>query len=158
MKKVLLLLVAVSFSFVSCDKNDDNQVVAETSPIHGKWEVKSFNAEATVNGTPIPDEDLDFNHVVGTVFEFKAGNTIAITTFDDFEEKWTTDTGTYVYYPSQNKVDCTMTDVEDGSKYTQTMNIKLLNATNYNFNVTEEEKDGGDVYKLSMDINCEKVK
>lgn len=156
MKKVLLLLVAVSFSFVSCDKNDDNQV-ADTSVIHGKWEVKSFKAEETVNGTPTPDEDLDLNNVIGTIFEFKAEGKFLVTSYDDFDEEWGTDEGTYVYHPAQNKVEYTMFE-SDGTKYTQTINVKLLNTTNYNFNITEEVRDGSNTYKLSMDINCEKVK
>ena len=156
MKKVLLFLAVTSLTLVSC-KDDDNQV-AEISPLHGKWEVTSYKAEATVNGNPIPSEELDFGNVEGTIFEFKAGNSVAITSYDDEEDKWTTDVGTYVYNPSQNKIDCAMTDVEDGTKYTQTMDVKLLNATNFNFNASSEEVDGNDVYKLSMDVFCIKKK
>jgi len=158
MKKVLLLLVAVSFSFVSCDKNDDNQVVAETSPIHGKWEVKTYDSEVTLNGEPFEDGEIDFEDIVGTVFEFKGGNKFSVSSYNDEEGKWETDEGTYVYHTAQNKVDYTMVD-PDGTSYTQTMSVKLLNSTNLNFNITSEEQiDENYVFKLSLDLNCEKVK
>lgn len=47
----------------------------------------------------------------------------------------------------------------DGTSYTETMSVKLLNSTNFNFNLTsEEEIDENFVFKVSLDINCEKVK
>jgi len=154
MKKVLLLLVAISSAFVSCS-DDDSQIV-ETSPIHGKWEVKSFSAEATINDVPVPEEDLDFNNVVGTTFEFKPEGKFLVTSYDDFDGKWVTDEGTYVYHSAQNKVEYTMFD-SDGSSYTEEMSVKLLTNTSFNFTIATEEVDDGDVFKLSMDINCEKV-
>lgn len=83
MKKVLLLFAAASFVFVSCDKEDDNQVVVETSPIHGKWEVKTYDSEITLNGEPYEDEDIEFDGIIGTVFEFKAGNKFSVSSYND---------------------------------------------------------------------------
>jgi len=155
MKKAILLFLGLSTLFISCDKNDDNAVDNQQAVLKGKWEVKSYTAEATLNGQPLPEEDVDFSGVVGTIFEFGPGNKFSATTYDDFDEQWGTETGTYVYHPSENKIMYTFTE-SDGSLYTETMNVKLLNQTNFNFNIISEEVDEGDVYKLSMDVNCEK--
>lgn len=53
---------------ISCNKSDDSNPVNNPTLLHGKWEVKSFTAEMTMNGTPIPLDDIEFSGTEGTVF------------------------------------------------------------------------------------------
>lgn len=158
MKKLLFLFVATASLLVSCDK-DDNNVADNSSLLLGKWEAKSFTAEATMNGTPIPMDDVEIGSVVGTVFEFTANNVVKITTYEEFDEndgEWTTEQGTYVYNVAQREVVVTLVDEVDQTTYTQVMKVNLLNNSNFNFRLEETETYEGIVFKLTMDVNCER--
>ena len=154
MKKLLLLFVATASLLISCDKNDDNNTIDNSTLLHGKWEVKSFTAEATMNGTPIPLEDVEFSGTIGTVFEFYSNNKMKVTSYDDFDETWYTEEGTYVYNVAQGEIITTMVDSEDNSTYVQKMKVNALTNSNFNFSAEESETYEGMVIKLTMDFNC----
>ena len=159
MKKLLLLFVATASLFVSCDKSDDNNSVDNAALLHGKWEAKSFNAQATMNGTPVPIDQAEFDGVIGTVFEFTANNIVKINTYEEIDEnegEWSTEQGTYVYNVAKNEVVMTLVDNFDQTTYTQVMKVKMLNNSNFNFTLAETETYEGIVFTFILDVNCER--
>lgn len=160
MKKVLILLVAVSPLFFSCNNDDnaaDNSSNNQQSMLLGKWEVKSFTEEYFVNGQPYngAEGEISVEDVIGTVFEFKAGNVFSITTYDSDFSTWETETGTYVYNPNQNTIDYTFVE-SDGTSYTERMNVTSLTQNNFQFNMSEEYSEGGFTFKFKLNINCDR--
>lgn len=156
MKKVVLLLVAVTPLFLSCDKEDNTSIDHQTVLL-GKWEVKSFTDEYTINGQPYSGEDVEISaeDILGTVFEFKAGNIFSVTTYDSEFSTWDTETGTYVYNPSQNAIDYTFIE-SDGSTYTERMHVTSLTQNNLKFYLSDEEMYEGNVYKMTLNLNCDR--
>ncbi|MDN3706302.1 hypothetical protein QW060_23085 [Myroides ceti] len=155
MKKALFILSFIAVGFVSCDKSDDNTTDSQ-SKLVGKWKVTSHTYSATVNNQPIPDEDIDLGNINGTIFEFKANNQMSVTLLDEDTNQWVTTQGTYVYNPSENKITTTQTEPGTTNTYTEVMYIRDLNATVFNFRMTQEETEGTNVYKLVLDANCTK--
>ena len=165
MKKLLLLFVATASLLVSCDKSDDNNSVDNTTLLHGKWEAKSFDYSVTVAGEPInveDDEDFELNGVVGTIFEFTSSNKVKISSYDDFDETWYTEEGTYVYNESAKTVTVTTINEFDGSSEVVVMKVNLLTNSNFNFTLNEsfdfEDDDTGEEFEavITINIKCEK--
>ena len=59
-------LAKLFFPFMNavCIKERYNAVDNQQAVLKGKWEVKSYTAEATLNGQPLPEEDVDFSGVI----------------------------------------------------------------------------------------------
>lgn len=169
MKKIFLFLSVVSLSFVSCNddsgkddvgtpvtpEENNNEENGKQQVLQSKWEVQSYILEATKNGSPIPSDEIDTENLVGMTFEFKVGGVLIITEYDTFGSESSSITCSYVYNTAKNKIEYTAINPQTGTKYTKTLTVKYLDIHNFNFNTTEEQKSGKDIYKVSIDLSCE---
>lgn len=167
MKKLLLLFVATASLLVSCS-SDDNSSDNATSSLIGKWEAQSFDFSVTLGGQPIEleeDEEFEVTGVVGTIFEFKANNEVAVTSYEEIDEnqgEWVTDHGTYVYNEAAKTITITTIDDFDGSPEVVVMKVDLLTKSKFNFTINdkfefEDEETGIEIEAdLSLNIKCER--
>jgi len=169
MKKLLFLFVATSSLLISCGSDDAGSSETNAALLHGRWEAKSFNSTITIDGEPVDFDDADFDDadfeisgVIGTIFEFKSNNIFKVTSYDEFDEEWTTDEGTYVYNEATKLVTMTTVDEFDGSPEIVVMKVNLLTNSNFNFTLSEtidfddEEEVEFSEMVITMDVNCER--
>lgn len=160
MKKFLLLFVATASLLISCDKNDDNNTVDNSTLLHGKWEVNDYLFEAKINGEVISTEEagIEVEFQKGDVVEFKSNNIVITSTLNKETNQWESIEGTYVYNESNSKLSMTFFDEEDQTNYTEELNVLLLNSNQLNVDAYYSETFQNQFFEVKMELYMNKKK